>query len=95
MVGVIFLAIFALGTREAVVGAAAEQVGRQVQRVMRIVEDPTRPGNAQRAEMVELATRLLGHACLGRIADAFAVLQAKEPASAFGVPRAPEPARPR
>jgi hypothetical protein len=80
MVGVILMAIAALGAREAVVGAAAEQVGRQVQRVMRIVEDPTRPGTAQRAEMVEFATRLLGHACLGRFADAFAALQAPDPA---------------
>jgi hypothetical protein len=82
MVGVLFMAIVALGAREAVVGAAAEQVGRQVQRVMRIVEDPTRPGHAQRAEMVEFATRLLGHACRGRVADAFAALRALEPADA-------------
>jgi hypothetical protein len=82
MVGVIAMAILALGAREAVVGAAAEQVGRQVQRVMRIMEDPTRPADAQRAELVEFVTRLLGHACLGRIAGAFAALQTSLPAGA-------------
>jgi hypothetical protein len=82
MVPVIAMAILALGAREAVVGAAAEQVGRQVQRVIRIMEDPTRPADAPRAELVEFATRLLGHACLGRMAGALAALQTSLPAGA-------------
>jgi hypothetical protein len=82
MIGVIAMAVLALGAREAVVEAAAEQVGRQVQRVIQIMEGPKRPVDAPRAELVEFATRLLGHACLGRIASALAAVQTSPVASA-------------